>query len=179
MRTLIVAMLCFVASPLFSQQAEASRAAIEAIIRKDKPVSITAPRVRAPYLSTEEVKIRQQRAERDWPDFLRNYTEAASGPNENGSRILKSSVFWREFFGSMTSDDIIRGVDSWTLTLKTQIAYERKKVELEPDVTLRSRMISRLETAEKDLDSWRANDRDSGRARHALSMSLKALIAPL
>jgi hypothetical protein len=187
MKTHIIALTVLVlslASGLHAQQAEACRAALEEVIRKDGYVSLTAPAVSwgssiKNRPSEAELIDRKARVARDWPDFLRRYTEPVTTTQSSMRRLLRSNVFWKEFFNGMTSDDIMRGVDTWTHPLLHAIAAQRKLIEMETDITLRARMISRLETAKADIEKWHENSLDSRRARTAMGGSIKGLIAPL
>lgn len=164
-------------APLFAD-AEKARVALEAIVRKDQVVSVNTPSIRfADTLSAAERQLRNDRLAKEWPEFLRRFTEATA--NSTDGRALKAAAFWKEFFTGSSSDDVMRGADRWTAGLLGALKSQRAKVELEPDSAIRSRMLARIDRAAKDIEAWRANGNESHRARSNLGASLVDLIAPL
>lgn len=189
MKLIICLFLCFFS--LVRADAEKARATLEAIIRKDGSVPIatqpilynhaTSPKER---LTEAEIAIRRERFKTDWPEFLRKFTEdpppqKGPGLETGGKRIIKSNTFWKEFFSGSSSDEVMRAADTWTGNLLNTVKTQQAIANLEQDSAKRSRMIGRLERAEKDLTAWRKVDRESGRARRLLAGSLVDLVAPL
>lgn len=175
-------LFALIAAPLFAQEAEKARAALEAIVRKDQVVSVNVPRIRVspdlPYAqhpTPDQLKMRAERLAKDWPEFLRRFTESAA----TEGRALKAGVYWKEFFTGSSSDDVMRGADRWTASLIQALKTQRPIVEMETDAAIRSRMLGRIDRVTKDLNDWRLNGPESRRARSNLGGSLPDLIAPL